>query len=99
MLVHRNGPGSAPLLAALAARGVPWAVLSPQELCAEGGSVAPLPAAVLAVARSLRSRAAAVEAGAAVAAPGPGQHAPPVHPLMGLPLAKQVGARRQPCSR
>ena len=106
ILLHRNGPGSAPLLATLAARAVPWAVLYPAELvCSERGS--PPAAAVLAIARSLQARAeAAAMATAATAAPLAGgaslpsppssaavPPAAPGHPLIDMPLARQVGSR------
>lgn len=93
VLLHRNGPGSGPLLQALRARAVRWAVLGPAELLPPppGEGVAGsrrLPAAVLSVARSLATRAAQADAGAPVPASDPAP--PPMHPLIGMPLARQV---------
>ena len=52
LIVHRNGPGSAPLLEVCRSRGVPWVCVFPSELL----SGAPAPHAVLGTAAALLAR-------------------------------------------
>jgi hypothetical protein len=53
VIVHRNGPGSEPIVGALRARGVPWVCVYPSELLCS----APQPAALLGAAGALLARA------------------------------------------
>ena len=54
LFIHRNGPGSAPLLEALRARGVPWVCVYPSQLLA----AAPCARSLLGAARALLARGA-----------------------------------------